>query len=88
MQPNTPNPFTDGTSVNFIIPENAFVTLDVLDVYGNVVTTIVNSELAAGSYSKTWNADDSNAIKVATGTYIYRLKVGDNVLTGKMSLVK
>lgn len=88
LMPNTPNPFTDGTTLKFSIPESAFVTLDVVDVYGNVVSNLVNQTLEAGSHTKVWRAFDENNSKIASGTYIYRLKVNDEVLTGKMTLIK
>ncbi|MFH1050144.1 MAG: FlgD immunoglobulin-like domain containing protein [bacterium] len=88
LMPNSPNPFIEATTLNFSIPENANVSLEILDVYGNVVNTLANESLSAGPHSKIWDADDSNGNKVASGTYIYRLTVGDKVLTGKMSLVK
>jgi hypothetical protein len=88
LMPNTPNPFSETTYLNFTIPENSKVALEVLDVYGNVVSTVVNEQLSAGNYTKFWKGDDSNGNKVASGTYIYRLTVDEKVLTGKMSLVK
>jgi len=88
LMPNTPNPLNDATTLSFSIPENANVSLEILDIYGNVVNTITNENLSAGTYSKIWNAVDNSGNKVASGTYIYRLTVSDKVLTGKMSVVK
>ncbi|ROL60924.1 T9SS C-terminal target domain-containing protein [Bacteroidetes/Chlorobi group bacterium ChocPot_Mid] len=88
LMPNSPNPFNDGTNLSFSIPENAKVTLEILDVYGMVVKTLVNDNMSAGTYAKAWMSDDNHGNKVASGTYIYRLTVDDKVLTGKMSLVR
>ncbi len=88
LMPNTPNPLNEATTLSFSIPENANVSLEVLDIYGNVVNTLTNETLSAGSYTKIWNAVDNSGNKVASGTYIYRLTVADKVMTGKMSVVK
>ncbi|MFC2131271.1 FlgD immunoglobulin-like domain containing protein, partial [Bacteroidota bacterium] len=88
LMPNKPNPFNNGTALNFTIPESSYVTLEILDIYGNVVTTLVDESLSAGTYTKQWMSENSSGSKVASGTYIYRLRVGDEIQTGKMSLIK
>lgn len=85
---NTPNPFTDGTTIKFSIPTSERVKLEILDIYGNIVTTLVDETLSAGDYAKVWRAYNADGTKCATGTYIYRLSVGEQILTGKMTLVK
>jgi hypothetical protein len=89
LLPNTPNPFnSEGTTMHFRLPESAHVRLDILDIYGNIVTTLLDESVAAGPKDILWRAEDKNGQKVASGAYIYRLKVGDEILTGNMSLVK
>jgi hypothetical protein len=88
LYPNKPNPVLDGTTLSFSIPQSAFVTLEIVDVFGNVISTLANETFPAGTHTRDWRAFDENNAKIASGTYIYRLKVNDEVLTGKMSLIK
>ncbi|MFC2131270.1 T9SS type A sorting domain-containing protein [Bacteroidota bacterium] len=87
LEQNSPNPFTSGTEIRFSLPRKTLITLDILDIYGNIVITLIDEELSAGQHSSIWNAVDRNGNKVSTGTYFYRLKAGDKILTGKMALI-
>jgi len=88
LEPNSPNPFSVGTMIKFTLPQHEFTTLDVVDIYGNVIKTLVSEELDGNTYSYTWDGTNQNGIPVSNGTYIYRLTSGSKVLTGKMTLVK
>tara|TARA_Y100001935_G_scaffold128815_1_gene106812 strand:+ start:25731 stop:28280 length:2550 start_codon:yes stop_codon:yes gene_type:complete len=82
---NYPNPFNAGTLISFRIPQaqaNQQVSLAIYTIQGQLVQTLVQNRLAAGSYSYRWNPT------VASGTYIYRLKVGKEELVQKMVLLK
>jgi len=86
-----PNPFNPSTTIEFYIPQTGFVTLNVYNILGEVVATLVNEELNVGTYTTQWNASG-----VASGVYLYRLQVGDPstgsgqsfVETKKMVLMK
>jgi len=88
LEQNQPNPFSVDTKINFRIPEQSRVILEIVDIYGNNVKTIVNTELAPNRYEYIWDGYNSNGEIVSTGTYIYRLKVGDEIYTGKMSFIR
>jgi hypothetical protein len=88
LDQNNPNPFQGSTTINFTLPTRNFTTLEVVDLYGNVVKTLVAAELAGQSYSYIWDGTNQNDQYVANGTYIYRLTSGSQVLTGKMTLLK
>ncbi len=85
---SNPNPFSASTTINFQLQDKSLVKFDVIDIFGNVVNTLVNGEQPSGSNSVTWNGTDSQGNPVASGTYIYRLSAGNHVLTGKMTLTK
>ncbi len=85
---NTPNPFTNATSITYTIPADENVKLEVIDMFGNVVNVLENSYKVAGTYTAVWFGDDEQSRAVASGNYIYRLTVGDEVRTAKMSLIK
>lgn len=83
LKQNYPNPFNPVTNIEFDLAKNEFTTLIVYNSNGQLVETLVNQNLNAGSYKV-----DFNASKLASGTYFYRLIAGDFVKTSKMILVK
>jgi hypothetical protein len=65
---NYPNPFNPATTIRFALPKAAYVKLQVFDVQGKEITTLVSQDLNAGYYATVWHAD------VPSGTYIFRLQ--------------
>jgi len=88
LEQNQPNPFSVDTKIKFRIPEKNRVILEIVDIFGNNVKTLVNTELAPNRYEYIWDGFNSNGEIMSTGTYIYRLKVGDSVYSGKMSFIR
>lgn len=80
---NYPNPFNPTTSISYDVPKKTNVTLTVYDMLGREVTQLVNQEQSAGQYKVDFKARD-----FASGTYIYRLQMGQKVITKKMMLIK
>ena len=80
---NYPNPFNPSTNINFTLPNTEFVTLKIYDILGKEVKTIVNEELSAGNYTKTWDANN-----LSSGVYFYKLTAGKFTETKKMMLVR
>jgi hypothetical protein len=85
---NYPNPFNPSTMIKYALPEAQFVTLRIYNMLGQEVATLVNNQVEAGTYNVTWNGVDNSGAKVATGTYIYRIVAGNNIITKKMILLK
>jgi uncharacterized lipoprotein YddW (UPF0748 family) len=83
LDQNYPNPFNPSTDIRFQIPERDHVTLTVFDMLGREVTVLVNSELAAGSHTVTFDAAG-----LSSGIYLYRLETPGHQITRKMMLVK
>jgi hypothetical protein len=88
LEANAPNPFSYSTRIAFTLPARQNVSLQVLDIFGNVVKTLTSGELGASRHEFEWDGSDGNGNKVSDGTYIYRLIAGDETLTGKMSFVR
>lgn len=88
LSQNYPNPFNPTTKINFTIAEPSHVSLKVYDILGRELATLVNENLSAGSHNVVWNAENSFGNKMASGTYIYRIVAGNNVITKKMQLLK
>jgi len=80
---NYPNPFNPVTNVRFFLPKAGPVTIEVFDVAGKKMATVLNSKKPAGSYSIEF--DGSN---LASGIYFYRLQAGQFVDVKKMILMK
>lgn len=88
LQQNVPNPVNNATLITFTIPDAGNVRLEVLDVFGNVVKTLVNESAGAGTRTIEWNATDNANNLVASGTYIARLVSGSDSRTIKMTVVR
>ena len=90
LSQNSPNPFNPSTTVSFSVPEgkNAHVSLNIYDIRGKLVRTLVDEAKDAGSYSVLWNGVDSRGLNVASGVYFYRLAAGEFNQTRKMVLLK
>jgi hypothetical protein len=83
LDQNYPNPFNPVTTINYTLQTSNPVTLDIVDVSGRVVKTLVQDAQVPGNYSVV--ADMS---QFSSGVYIYRLTVNNEILTRKMTLVK
>lgn len=80
---NYPNPFNPTTTFEFALPTTQHVTLDVYNVLGQKVSTLVDDNLNAGVHQITWEASDASS-----GVYFYRLTTDNNTETRKMMLLK
>jgi len=80
---NTPNPFNPSTTITFNLAKAGKVTVDVYNVAGQKVSTLVNGSMNAGSHSVVWNAADHSA-----GLYFCTVKSGSFSKTVKMTLLK
>ncbi len=83
LEQNYPNPFNPSTVISYQLPISSKVTLQVYDILGREVATLIDEEKSAGSYEI-----DFNASHLASGIYYYQLRAGDFVQTRKMILVK
>ncbi|MEL6820480.1 MAG: T9SS type A sorting domain-containing protein [Calditrichota bacterium] len=88
LEQNYPNPFNPVTTIRYAIPEATTVRIDVFDLLGRQVQTLVNEPQSAGTYEVTWNALGENVSVVSSGVYIYRLQTEQTVLSRKMLLLK
>ncbi|GBD06182.1 hypothetical protein HRbin20_01785 [bacterium HR20] len=88
LEQNAPNPFSSSTTIAYTVPVNTPVELEVVDVLGNVVKTLVSGEVQSGYKTIRWDGTDNSGKPVANGTYVCRLKAGDRVEVKRMSLVR
>jgi hypothetical protein len=83
LDQNYPNPFNPVTAINFSIPAASHVKLEIYNIMGQKVATLVDRQMEAGRHTIQW--DGSSA---ASGVYLYRLEAGYFVDTKKMTLLK
>ncbi len=85
---NYPNPFNPSTTIRYALPERTNVTLIIYNLLGQEIRTLVNRRQPSGAHSVDWEGRDNLDHPVSSGVYIYRLQVGDRVLSKKMILLK
>ena len=88
LSQNYPNPFNPSTAIEFNIATEGFVSLNVYDVTGRVVATLVEGNLSTGYHSVVWNGMDSNGTSVSAGIYVYSLQTETTSITRKMVFMK
>ncbi|UCC79338.1 MAG: S8 family serine peptidase [Candidatus Zixiibacteriota bacterium] len=80
---NYPNPFNAGTAIGFNLPNRSHVRLDVYDILGRKIETLIDKNLPAGYNSVNWNAENKSS-----GIYFYRITAADQTSTRRMLLIK
>jgi hypothetical protein len=83
LSQNYPNPFNARTTIEYLLPNDADVTLEIFDVLGRRIETLVDGNQSSGAHSIVWNADN-----VASGLYFYRLQTVDYSAVRLMTLIK
>ena len=88
LRQNYPNPFNPLTRIDFDLAEPARVSLRIYDLGGRLIRTLVEAEQSSGPHSVLWNGQDGTGKPAASGMYVYRLKIGEQVQMRKMVLSK
>ncbi len=85
---NYPNPFNPETTINFSMKERGKVRIDIFNVKGQKVNTLINDTVDAGSHNVVWNGKDSQGRRVASGVFFYKMKTKNISQVKKMILMK
>jgi hypothetical protein len=80
---NYPNPFNLSTTIGFRLPEESEVAIEIYDILGRLVETLIDQKQRAGHHQITWNA-----MEKSSGIYFYRIRAGDHIETKRMLLLK
>ena len=88
MHQNYPNPFNPTTVIRYELPYDEFVIIDIADVRGVIVKSLIKKNQKAGNRSIIWDATNNLGQKVSAGLYIYTIQVGGFRQSRKMVLVK
>lgn len=88
LSQNYPNPFNPSTTISFDLPQMSHVRLDIFNILGQRVATLLDESLPAGRYEETWNGCDDHGERVSSGVYFYRLGASERQVSRKMILLK
>jgi peroxiredoxin len=83
LNQNYPNPFNPSTVISYHLPEANNVRLEVFDMIGHKVATLVNERQSSGEKTAVFDASS-----LSSGVYLYRLQVGSEIVSRKMMLIK
>jgi hypothetical protein len=89
LSQNYPNPFNPSTSIKFGLPLQAPVTMEIYNILGVKVRTLLHGEvMSAGIHQMEWNGKDDAGVSVTSGVYLYRINAGTFQVTKKMMMLK
>jgi hypothetical protein len=84
-----PNPFNPTTTIAFELPRAMEVSLDIFDLQGRLVRSLLDeSPFATGGHKQVWDGRDGEGRATASGVYFYRFTAGDQKRVGKLTLLK
>ena len=83
LDQNYPNPFNASTTISFAVSAATDARLEIYDITGRLVNTLLDGSVEAGEHSVVWDASD-----YATGVYFYRLETAEKTETRSMALLK
>lgn len=76
---NYPNPFNPSTTISYYLKNRGFVSIDIYNIRGQKVISLVNEEKSAGNHSVVWDGSNRQGAKVGSGVYFYRMLFEDRV---------
>jgi hypothetical protein len=88
LSTNYPNPFNPETRIGYSLPKASHVKLEIFNILGQRIKTIVDEDQTIGNKEVVWDGTDVRGEQVASGVYFYRLQAKDFVQTKKMVLMK
>jgi hypothetical protein len=88
LKGNFPNPFNPTTTIKFALAASEYVHLNVYDLGGRLVKTLVDEPMTAANHEVIWDGKDNSGARVASGVYFYKLVAGEFNATDKMVMLK
>jgi len=88
LNQNYPNPFNPVTMIRFEIDEPGMVRVDILNLKGQLVNTLVNTYLTTGEHQIKWDGKTIDEIHAGSGLYIYRVSINDKQMSRQMIMLK
>ena len=88
LYPNIPNPFNSSTKILYDVKESGKVKVQIYNILGQEIITLVNEEQTPGRKSVTWDGRDKFSRNISSGIYFYTPEAGNYIKTRKLVLVK
>jgi hypothetical protein len=88
LNQNYPNPFNPETNIEFALPKGGNVSIEVFNVLGQKVKTLISEYKDAGTYSVRWDGTNNNGMAVPSGVYFYRMVTEGFSQTNKMIMLR
>ena len=88
LHQNYPNPFNPVTKLRYTIPKNSLVSINIYDMLGRQVKTLINQTQDAGYRSVIWDATNDYGKPVSAGIYLYQIQAGEYMQTQQMVYLK
>ncbi len=88
LHQNRPNPFNPSTTIWYDVPERGYVSLAIFDASGRHIRTLASRIDGAGKHSVLWDGRDDSGVPQSSGVYFYQLRVGNQIESKKMVLLK
>ncbi len=88
LEQNYPNPFNPTTKIKYYLPKDDYVELNIYNLKGQKIKTLVDKQQMAGYYELIWDGTDNSGLPIASGIYIYRLFTKSYVNSKKLALIK
>ena len=85
---NYPNPFNPVTTIQYDLESESMVKLQIFDLKGRLIRTLVNKLQSPGRYISNWDATDMFGGVVSAGVYLYHIEAGKNSISRKLILLK
>lgn len=88
LQQNYPNPFNASTIIQYHLPHSSDVEMDIFNLIGEKVKNLLSANQASGWHHVSWDGTNESGVSVASGIYLYQLKVDRHVATRRMMLIE
>ncbi len=85
---NYPNPFNPETQISYTLNNSEHVTLQIFNMQGQLIRTLVNENQSAGTHSVKWDGTNESGKKVVSGVYVYKLQAGNDSVSRRMMLMR
>ena len=88
LDQNYPNPFNPGTTIRYHVPEASEVKIQIFNLKGQVVKTLLDQRHTPGTYTVVWNGDSDRGQAVSTGVYFVKMQAGQFKQVRKMTFIR
>lgn len=83
----SPNPFTKYVSINYFLNSVGFVSINIFDVNGNLINTLISENQSPGEYTFNWNGTNNSGAVVSSGNYFVSIKYDGHVITKSINFI-